>query len=200
MTDGLPAEPRPAGERDARPADGDVGAGVAAVETPIRRVVRERFGGVLTVGKHSPDGEACALEARSVAMGIKWTDSPTTTRFPDIRALNDAAWPSDEARTAGMLDLMDALWDWPDWTNGRRKRFGETIALRLEREIIAPMLRERGMTATEADACAEVTTLNEAEQAAAWAAGASRHAENAAEIANLAVRIWIEAAQESEAA
>ncbi len=75
----------------------------------LRKLLAERFGGKLTTGKHEEDGAACVRELRACALGLPWSDHPDgDNASPTDRAcqvLNDACWPSDEARTEGCLEL-----------------------------------------------------------------------------------------------
>ena len=156
---------------------------------PFTTVLRDRFGGVLTHGAHTPDGAACALEAVSVARGITWTDKPASTRMPDLRPLNDAPWPSDKARTIAMTPLVIALWDWADWTDDRRQRWAENVALHTIREILPLVL---SLWPEHAAACRAATTLTAAARAADAAADAG-----ATNILRMACRIWIDAVKET---
>lgn len=134
----------------------------------LRDIVQDRFGGVVTEGPHEPGGAANILEARSVWLGIRWTDDPRKVGMPDIRPLNDANWPDDEIRTRWMLDLHDALNDWAKWGRERQRRFAQALALRTTRELLPPTLR--AVLPHGADACGQAETLGEAEMVAAVAA------------------------------
>lgn len=104
-------------------------------------VKRRLNGGVLRRGPHEPNGDACALEARSQALGIDWTDSPVLVDFPDIRPINDAAWDNDNQRTAHMVPVMEALWNWPSWNIARRITFVERLVKRINEEMPRSKLR-----------------------------------------------------------
>jgi hypothetical protein len=177
---------------------------------PLQQIIDERFGGILTSGEHEPDGSACALEAAHVAIGDEWSDEPNL--WPDLRPLNDGPWDSDEQRTAHVVPVLIALWDWQDWSPERQRRWAETVVLRTVRELIAEL---PGLPTAVAQACRDSGTLeaaNAAEMAAwvaaekaAWAAekAAWEAAEAAAEAANsvpvlvLACRIWRDAAEDT---
>lgn len=103
---------------------------------PFDKVLKSRFGGVLKHGSHNPDGEACALEAASVARGNGWDDAPGAAGLPDIRPLNDGPWSSDEGRTRAMVPLVKALWTWPRWGETRRREWRRRAVLRFNREIL----------------------------------------------------------------
>jgi hypothetical protein len=180
--------------------------------TTFRDVVRDRFGGVLRHGKHEPDGQACALEAASVARGLAWCDEPTHAGLPDLRPLNDGPWSSDAARTAALVPVVEALWDWPAWTRAQRNRWAKRVVIETVRQIVAEL---PGLTSAVRDQCRAADTLPaaaaagaawaaaEAEAAGAAAAGAAWAAAEAAReagsaedpVLQRACRIWIEAAE-----
>lgn len=130
-----------------------------------RSVLDERFGGVLRHGEHAPDGEVCALELVSQVRGRRWTDDPVRLRMPDLRALNDAAWSSDAARTEHLLPVLVAYDGWADWPRERRRDVVRQVALRTVREILPLALRMAGLS-TAAECCATVETLEAADVAA----------------------------------
>ena len=70
--------------------------------------VKDRFGGVLTHGSHTPDGAACFHEALNVYQGKKWSDNTAGTL--NLIGLNDAPWSSDAVRTEHMLPLGPIDW------------------------------------------------------------------------------------------
>lgn len=102
---------------------------------PFDKVLKSRFGGLLKHGSHHPDGEACALEAATVARGNKWDDEPETAGLPDLRELNDGPWSSDEARTRALRPLVKALWTWMRWGEKRRGAWTSRVKLRFNREL-----------------------------------------------------------------
>jgi hypothetical protein len=142
--------------------------------TAYREILARRFGGVLSKGKHAPDGVACALEVASIARGFKWTDQPTRVGLPDLRPLNDARWSSDAARTAGLVPVVEALWDWASWPEARRVAWAQYVAIATVRDIVSEVVSE-----PHASACRRVTTCAEA-RAAAYAADAAAAAYAAA--------------------
>lgn len=165
-------------------------------------VLAEQFNGVLSHGSHAPDGVACALEVASVARGAVWSDNPATVGLPDLRSINDASWSTPAVRTATMVPLIEALWDWPEWTPEHRTAYVGRVVFRTIREILPPMLRHVGLN-VQADACETATDLEAAgaawaaagaAEAAAWAAAATEAARAADDVLILACRIWIEEA------
>jgi hypothetical protein len=150
---------------------------------PYDKVLAARFGGILRNGKHDEDGEACALEAATVARKKKWSDSPDDAGLPDLRALNDGAWSSDAARTKALVPAIRALWDWPKWSEEQKRALTDRVTLRLIREVLpdvfvaiwlaehAQKMREAPDLAWAAGAAAGAAWA--AEAAAAWAAGAA---------------------------
>jgi hypothetical protein len=136
--------------------------------TPVsayRDTLARRFAGVLSPGKHEPDGVACALEAASIAKGLAWTDDPARVGLPDLRPLNDARWSSDAARTAALVPVVEALWDWASWPEARRVAWAQHVAIATVRDIVSEVVSE-----PHATACRRVTTCEEARDAAAYAA------------------------------
>jgi hypothetical protein len=163
-------------------------------EHPFTETLSSRFGGVLRHGKHAEDGEACALEAASVARGRRWSDKPGLAGLPDLRPLNDARWPDDATRTEHMLPVVLALWDWAEWKPARRKAWAKRVAERTIREVLPIALRAAGLDA-EAERCEREGTREAANAAHANAANAAHanaahanaaHANAAAYAANAA--------------
>ena len=92
--------------------------------------------GVLRAGAHPAGGrEFCALEFESQVRGRKWSDEPIT--LPDLRPLNDATWPNNEARTKALLPVMVAFWDWSEWSPERRSRWYRRVVFKTTKELIA---------------------------------------------------------------
>lgn len=58
-------------------------------QSELQSILDSRFGGVLKLGKHREDGEACALELLSAVRADDWTDNPEVVRCFDLRPLND---------------------------------------------------------------------------------------------------------------
>ena len=103
-----------------------------------------RFGGVLTHGRHTPDGVACALEAWSQYEARTWTDDPVALNMPDLRALNDACWSDDAIRALWMGRVLSAVT--PVWRDpGRRPRFVAGLAIGTIRDLLPPRLRAIGL-------------------------------------------------------
>jgi hypothetical protein len=146
------------------------GKSLTNIHTDILAPMSGTFGGILTSGEHEPDGSACALEAAHVAIGDEWSDEPNL--WPDLRPLNDGPWDSDEQRTAHVVPVLIALWDWQDWSPERQRRWAETVVLRTVRELIAEL---PGLPTAVAQACRDSGTL-EAAEAAAWAAAKAEEA------------------------
>src|SRR5262249_16383293 len=107
----------------------------------LRAILKKRFGGVLRHGSHVENGQACALECVSAPPKIKWTDRPEVVGMPDLRPLNDARWPDDATRTKHMLPVIEALWNWADWSNARKILFAERLAFLTITEMLPVVLR-----------------------------------------------------------
>jgi len=152
----------------------------------LRAILDERFNGVLYSGTHRPDGKCCLLEFASQAKGIRWTDSPVETGYPDLRPLNDAPWSSDEVRTEAMLPLLVSLAWWADADEARRKRFTDAVAFRTIREVLPIALRAAGLE-LPAVRCESAKDLAEAADAAAAAYAAA-----ADKVLTLTCLIWHE--------
>jgi hypothetical protein len=158
---------------------------------PFDRILTTRFGGLLRHGSHAEDGQACLLEAATVARKQKWSDSPDTAGLPDLRSLNDGPWSSDEARTVAMRPVAIALWDWPEWDEAKRKALTDAVTLRLIREVLPDIFVAIGQAehAEKMRAAPDLARAAEAAEAADWAAeaaGAARAARAAAEAAEAA--------------
>jgi hypothetical protein len=137
----------------------------------LREVLNERFGGLLMGGKHNKeDGACCAVELCRTARGLPFGDTPV---FLDYRALNDAPWSSNAVRTEHMLPMMEALFDFGDWSKARQTKWARTVALRTIREVLPIALEAAGVDAAIVKACREAPNLRAAEEAAARAAAAA---------------------------
>jgi hypothetical protein len=131
----------------------------------FREVVQERFGGRLSAGCHGPnDGAASAHEAAAAARGREWSDSSYVAGLPELRGLNDAPWPSDEARAEGLVPVIEALWDWESWSEERQRTWGESVALRVVRDILPDVVKAFGLK-DHARNCARASTLADASAA-----------------------------------
>jgi len=137
----------------------------------FREVVNAYFGGRLSAGRHHPGEKACALEAVAVARGKAWTDDPGDVEMPDLRPLNDGPWPSDDARTAALVPVVEALWDWSEWSDTMQQAWHEAVVHRTVFGILADLLRAFGL-AGPACACEDVGTFCDARLAARAAARA----------------------------
>ena len=153
-------------------------------------LVQTQFGGVLTHGSHTPDGSACLLEAAHAALGEVWSDTPD--HWPDLRALNDGPWTSDAARTAALIPVLQAYWEWRTWSLARQQTVLARIIVLTINRLIADL---PGLPNYVACACREARTLYEAEQAAEAAGRAAGWAAGRV-VLQQACLLWIEAAQE----
>lgn len=132
------------------------------MSSSLREIVADRFRGRLKNGEHSENGSACIMEASSVARGIDWTDDPVSIGLPDLRPLNDAHWPSEEARARELITVAEALWDWAEWPADRRAAYAERVVLRTVREILPIALEAVGLPSRS---CRTAETLDEALEA-----------------------------------
>ena len=137
--------------------------------------------GILLSGAHPPGDQFCALEFSSQVRQKPWSDAPGD--LPDVRALNDAPWSSAETRTAALLPVMAALWDWRDWSNARQKAWAQKVAVLTVQCIIAEL---PGLPDAIRIQCREAVTLSEVETAAEVAARAAEAAAGAARAAGAA--------------
>jgi hypothetical protein len=159
----------------------------------LTTLLHDRFGGVILSGFHQPGGQCCALELLNVARGNPWSDDPVRAGVPDIRSLNDAAWP-DSARTAAMLPLLAALSDWTEWGDARRMAWARSVVLRTVRELL-PLALLRWPH--HAQACREARDLP---AAAAAARAAAAYAAAALPASRITVQNRSRAAAHAEAA
>ena len=141
----------------------------------------------LTQGRHvNPECGACILEVCSQALHMEWTDAPMLLDLPDMRPLNDAAWPSDEMRTQYLTRVAVAVWPWRDATADQRRKFARRLAELTIKRVLPPVLLAAGLKA-EAERCKAEGT-EDAARAASYPANAARaaHAARAAYAANAA--------------
>src|SRR6267142_5151809 len=102
----------------------------------LQQLLDKMDDGILRSGSHKAGGrEFCALEFESQVRQRTWSDAPIT--LPDLRPINDACWSSNEARTAALLPVMSALWDWSIWPEKKRRKWAETVTIRTVQEIIS---------------------------------------------------------------
>ena len=114
--------------------------------------------GVLMYGAHKAgEGEFCALEFDSVVRGRPFSDVPLT--LPDLRPINDAFGDDNAARTAALLPVMAALWEWSAWSEARRRAWACLIVIDTVREIVSALPR---VPTAAAQQCRNVVSLAEA--------------------------------------
>jgi hypothetical protein len=85
----------------------------------LQELVINRFGGMIDRGHHPENGKACALELRSVALGIPWTDNPELTRDWELRHINDMNVPG-QVRAKHFLPVIAAYGGALDWHRDRQ--------------------------------------------------------------------------------
>jgi len=164
--------------------------------TQFTHLLATRFAGQLLEGDHTPNGQACLLEAAHAVLEEPWSDAPT--HWPDLRPLNDACWSSAAVRTQHLVPVLEAYWEWGEWSSSRRQRVIAQVCLLTVTRLIAelPGLEEAGR-----QPCRAARTLNEA-AAAARAVRAAARAVAAAEAADsiliAACALWIDAAESSK--
>jgi hypothetical protein len=146
----------------------------------LQALLNHHDDGVLRRGAHQPGREFCALEFDSIIRGRKWSDAPIT--LPDLRPLNDGPWSSDASRTAHLLPVMVALWDWATWTPERKRGWVTRVVILTVQRIISelPTLPDNVR-----EQCRNATTLESATKAAEAAHAAAHAAAYAAEAAHV---------------
>ncbi len=144
----------------------------------LQRLLSEHDDGILRHGAHEEGREFCALEFESRVRGRAWSDAPIT--LPDLRPLNDARWSSDEARTAALLPVMAALWEWTSWSAERRQAWVGRVVIATVNKIIAELPSLPDEIRVQ---CRAVTDIKAAEAAEAARAAARASAEAAARAA-----------------
>ena len=170
---------------------------------------RRLAGGVLLSGKHEPNGQACALELVSQYRGLNWSDVPGAVGMPDVRAINDARWSSDAARTEAMLPLLESLLWWKDDDGARRLRFVRLLAVRTVNVLVAELpglskdIHARCLAAKDCASAANAAYAANAANAAyaTYAASAANAAYAAAAtiILKRACALWVECSEASAA-
>ena len=159
--------------------------------TDLQRALDTLDEGVLTVGTHRPDARAfCALEFSAAVRGNPPSDAPGD--LPDLRPLNDAPWSSDRLRTAHLLPVMAAYWDWGTWSLATQTAVVARVAVLTVNRLIAAL---PGLSDAVSAQCRSARTLLEARAAAVSAASAAEEARMmAAKAADWAAADWARAA------
>lgn len=149
----------------------------------VKTVLDTRFGGLLFRGAHVEGCKVCAMELRAACLDLAWDSCPDGLHSPTnaaARALNDALWSSDEARTLACLPLVCLSDDSApsEWVN----RYVDAII----REILPVALRaaasehsdarQKGSLLDAAHRCSNegLPYAEEAARAAWYAASSSR--------------------------
>lgn len=166
----------------------------------LTALLHEHDEGILRSGSHSEGREFCALEFKHKVLGHPWSDTPDG---PDYRPLNDARWSSDAARTAGLLPVMVALWDWPEWSEARQTQWWDEVVVETVKQIIAGLpglseeLRDRCRAVTDRKGAREAAWAVNATYAAAYAYATAAYATggNADTVLSTACHIWTLAAE-----
>ncbi len=128
----------------------------------LQALLHEHDNGLLYTGAHTPGSrEFCALEFDAMVRGRAWSDQPIT--LPDLRPLNDAQWDSDAQRTAALLPVMAALWDWATWSTVRRQAWATYVSIHTVRGIISQL---PGISTTHREMCLQAVTVAQAREAA----------------------------------
>ena len=134
----------------------------------VETTVRNRFRNVVAHGSHMPDGVACVLELAHIAANLPWSERPD--RWPDLRPLNDGPWSSDARRTAGLVPVLVAYWDWANWASERRKQVINRVIIATVHDLISQL---PGLPAHIIQQCQTATNLSEAQMAAEAAEAAA---------------------------
>ena len=144
------------------------------------------------LGKPQPGG-LCIEAAICLALGEPHSDRPSCVAEPDREfaiGINDADWSSPEARAQALLPLALAQLG----TAGTdRSAWVQALALGTVQRVLPIALRVAGLT-EHAERCAQVTTLEEARDAARAAAAdaeAAAYAARAAARAAYAADAWV---------
>ncbi len=142
----------------------------------LQALLHEHDNGLLYTGAHTPGSrEFCALEFDAMVRGRAWSDQPIT--LPDLRPLNDAQWDSDAQRTAALLPVMAALWDWATWSTVRRQAWATYVSIHTVRGIISQL---PGISTTHREMCLQAVTVAQAREAARQVRDAASDASDAA--------------------
>lgn len=128
----------------------------------FEKVLHDKFGKILSPYSHAPHLRmACALECAHATVGDEWSDQPG--KWPDVRSLNDADWPSDEDLTEHMTRLMRAYWHWSEWTPERQAAVIERLIVLTVQRIISQFV---GAPENVMRQCRDATTSKAAADAA----------------------------------
>ena len=137
--------------------------------TDLQRALDTLDEGVLTAGAHRPDASAfCALEFSAAVRGKPPSDAPGD--LPDLRPLNDAPWSSDLLRTAHLLPVMAAYWDWGTWSPATQTAVVARVAVLTVNRLIAAL---PGLSDAVSAQCRSARTLAAAADAARAAVAAA---------------------------
>ena len=118
--------------------------------------------GVLLSGAHrSGDKAFCVLEFSAAVRQKPHSDDPGD--LPDLRQLNDGPWSSDQVRTAHLLPVMAAYWDWGTWTAARQLATIQRVAILTVHRLVATL---PGLPDDVRAQCRAAHTLAQAESAA----------------------------------
>ncbi len=161
-------------------------------ERKLRSLLKSRFGGVLTSGAHTENGEACALEAISVARGIAWTDDPKAVGMPDLRPINDIDVP-DALRTKHLIPVLAAYSGWGEWSEERRVAVMSRVVIFTVNRLVAEL---PGLPVDVADKCRNADTLDAASDAANAASDAASEVASA-KLYPVICRVWLDAITEA---
>lgn len=89
----------------------------------LKQLLKKYGKGVLKAGIHTrKQREFCVSEFRNKVIAPAKPLSDDIEYFPDLRDLNDL-FTDDKARTAALLPVMAALWDWERWSLSRQRSF-----------------------------------------------------------------------------
>jgi len=160
--------------------------------------LREIFARGLVAGIGKADGQTCIEGAIALACGGDLSDSPPCVAPADRAysiSINDADWPSPEARAEALLPLALAQ---VGTAEKDRRAWARALALGTIRRVLPIALRAAGLE-NHAMACEAATTLDEAKKAAnaANAAAGARAAYYAVKAAGYAAPCYAGCAAEA---
>ena len=154
----------------------------------VETTLTTRFHGLIHQGSHNDRSQACLLECAHAAIGAAWSDCPDL--WPDLRPLNDAAWSSDARRTAHLIPVLRAYWEWSIVPVARQHQIMARLILLTVQRIIAEL---PGLPEVTRAACRQARTLDAA--TAATAAADATVASSVADAARAAARAAADAVQ-----